>query len=79
MYMYIAPGQGQTTHWAQNIPSKFFAIKRQIPTQVDLSIKSQGYPRVLIYTIFVELHCLMLRAKFQNHRPSGSGEDFLRF
>ena len=24
---------------------------------------------------FVELHCLMLHAKFQNHRPSGSEEE----
>ena len=30
----------------------------------------------MIYTNFVELHCLVLHAKFQNHRPSGSGEDF---
>ena len=38
----------------------------------------QGHPRVKIYTNFVELYCLMLHAKFQNHRPSGSGEeDFL--
>ena len=27
------------------------------------------------YINFVELHCLMLHAKFQNHRPSGSGEE----
>ena len=33
----------------------------------------------MIYINFVELHCLMLHAKFQNHRPSGSGEeDFLK-
>ena len=32
----------------------------------------------MIYTTFVELHSLMLHAKFQNHRPSGSGEDFLK-
>ena len=31
---------------------------------------------VMIYTNFVELHCLMIHVKFQNHRPSGSGEDF---
>ena len=30
-----------------------------------------------MYINFVELHSLMLYAKFQNHRPSGSGEDFL--
>ena len=29
----------------------------------------------MIYITFVELHCLMLHAKFQNHRPSGSGEE----
>ena len=33
----------------------------------------------MIYINFVEFHCLMLLAKFQNHRPSGSGEeDFLK-
>ena len=32
----------------------------------------------MIYIQFVELHCLMLHAKSQNQRPSGSGvEDFL--
>ena len=35
---------------------------------------------VMIYTNFVELHCLMFHARFQNHRPSGSGEeDFKMF
>ena len=35
---------------------------------------------VMIYTNFVELLPLMLHAKFQNHRSSGSGgEDFERF
>ena len=38
----------------------------------------QGHPKVMIYINFVELHCLMLHAKFQNHRPSGSGEEFLK-
>ena len=32
------------------------------------------YSRVMIFTNFVELHCLMLLAKFQNHRPSGLGD-----
>ena len=33
----------------------------------------------MIYTNFVELDCLMLHAKIQTHRPSGSGEeDFLK-
>ena len=40
----------------------------------------QGHPKVMICVYFVELLSLMLHAKFQNHRPSGSGEeDFLRF
>ena len=32
---------------------------------------------VMIYTNFVtvKLDCLVLHAKFQNHRPSGSGEE----
>ena len=29
---------------------------------------------MMIYINFVELLSLMLHAKFQNHRPSGSGE-----
>ena len=29
----------------------------------------------MIYTNFVDLHSLMLHAKFQNHRLSGSEED----
>ena len=29
----------------------------------------------MIHINFVELYCLMLHAKFQNHRPSGSGEE----
>ena len=28
-----------------------------------------------MYTNFVELYCLMLHAKFQNHRSFGSGEE----
>ena len=36
----------------------------------------QGHHRVMIYINFIKLYCLMLHAKFQNHRPSGSGEIF---
>ena len=36
----------------------------------------QGHPRVMMYINFVELFSLMLHAKFQNHRPCGSGEEF---
>ena len=39
----------------------------------------QDHPRVMIYTNFVDLHSQMLHTKFQNHRPSGSEEDFYRF
>ena len=35
----------------------------------------QGQPSVMIYTNFVDLRSLMLHAKFQNHRPSGSEEE----
>ena len=35
----------------------------------------QGRPRVMIYINFVKLQSLMLHTKFQNHRPSGSGEE----
>ena len=39
-----------------------------------------GHPKAMIYINFVELLSLMLHAKFQNRRPSGSGEEFfLRF
>ena len=32
----------------------------------------------MIYINFVELHSLMLQAKFQNHMPSGSGEEYFK-
>ena len=32
----------------------------------------------MIYIKFIELLSLMLHVKFQNHTPSGSGEDFLK-
>ena len=35
----------------------------------------QGHPKVMIYINFVELLSLMLHAKFQNQRPSDSGEE----
>ena len=35
----------------------------------------KGHPKVMIYIKFVELLFLMLHDKFQNHRPSGSGEE----
>ena len=32
----------------------------------------------MIYTNFVDIPSLMIHAKFQNHRPSGSEEDFFK-
>ena len=39
----------------------------------------QGHPSVMIYTNFVDLRSIMLHAKFQNHRPSGSEEEDFNF
>ena len=36
----------------------------------------QGQPRVIIYRNFAGLESLMLHAKFQDHRTSGSGEEY---
>ena len=36
-----------------------------------------GHPKVMIYINFSELLSLMLHAKFQNHRPSCSGEEYV--
>ena len=52
----------------------FFPIQMHGRSKLTLPLKIQGHPTVMIYTNFVELHCLMLHAKFQNHRPSGSQE-----
>ena len=42
----------------------------------DLDVfTDQVHPRVMIYTIFVELETQMLHAKFQDPRPFGSGEE----
>ena len=35
----------------------------------------QGQPRIIIYINFIELESLVLHAKFQDHRNSGSGEE----
>ena len=73
IYMYIAPGQGQTTPWAQNI---FLNINLLSICSFLASFPcrkiGQGHPRVMIYINFVELHSQMLHTKFQNHRPFGS-------
>ena len=45
---------------------------------LTLPLIDQGQPRVIIYINFVELESLMLHTKFQDHRTSGSGEDFFR-
>ena len=38
----------------------------------------QGHPKVMIFIIFVELLSLMFDDKFQNHKPSGSGEKIFK-
>ena len=89
IYMYIAPGWGQTCSWGP-----FFFQNHKSSVHLPISIKffpshdiltifpicnlckiGQGHPRVMIYINFVELIPLMLHDKFQNHRPSGSGEE----
>ena len=57
----------------------FFAIQMHEQPKLTLLSKGQGHPKVMIYTNFVELHCLMLHAKFQNHRPCFGEEDFKGF
>ena len=47
-----------------------------VPTVSTKTRIGQGQPRVIIYINFVELESPMLHAKFQDHRTSGSGEDF---
>ena len=90
IYMYIARGQGQTTSWGQNVfinvnllsicPLNdilpIFPIQMHWQPKLTLLKTGQGHPRVMIYVNFVELHSPMLHAKFQNHRPSSTGEDF---
>ena len=89
MYMYIALRQGQTTPgsifsltllFSQYSPLlQYFPIKRTGDQILPCRKIGQGQPRVIIYINFVELESPMLHTKFQDHRTSGSGEDFLRF
>ena len=59
----------------QALGSKFFQNHKSL---VHFPISFKFFPSNDI--IFVELLSLMLHAKFQNHRPSGSREeDFLKF
>ena len=60
-----------STHILTNFPIRMHG-RPMLTLQLIRSRSSEGHG--LIYTNFVELHCLMLHAKFQNHRPSGSGE-----
>ena len=71
-------------HFLQVLPFKSFQQFSPFKCMGDLCWPCRkighGHPRVMIYRNFVELHCLMLHNKFQNHRPSGSGEeDFFFF
>ena len=56
-------------------------VNAHLISGLTVSIKTrkigQGQPRVIIYINFAELESpvLLLRAKFQDHRTSGSGEE----
>ena len=65
IYMNIAPGGGRPTPGVQ-----FFQNHKY---SVHFPITFKFFPSNDI--IFVELFSLMLHAKFQNHRPSGSREE----
>ena len=64
--------------WANNF--HFFPYKSLCDQIWPWRKISQGQPRVIIWTILVDLPYTMLYTKFQGHRSIGSGEeDFLRF
>ena len=92
IYMYITPEQPleaisflnhKKVHlpiYCKFCPNNFPRFKCVGNLSLPCCKKCQCYPRVMIYTNFVELNCLMLHAKFQNYRPSGSGgEDSYMF
>ena len=57
----------------------YFPIQMHGRPKLTLPQKSQGHPRLMIYTNIVELHSQVLHAKFKNNRPPGSEEeDFLK-
>ena len=53
-----------------------FPLEKPSLPNLTLPQNRSGQPRVTIYTNFVALESMMLHAKFQDHRTSGSGEDF---
>ena len=87
--MYIAPEQCRNNPWVHffkiiNIQSicqitVSFALLMTFlqfpPFKCYCRKIGQGHHRVMIYINFIELHLLVLYAKFQNHRPSGSEEE----
>ena len=56
-----------------------FPIQKHKGPNLTFRKIGNGQPRVIIWTILVELEHPMLHTKFQGHRPFGSGEDFLMF
>ena len=52
-----------------------FSIQMHGRSKLTLPEIGQCHPSVMIYTNFVDLCSLMLHAKFQNQRLSGSEED----
>ena len=86
IYMYIAPGQLQTTPFKNVILLFIWSFPASFSDLITLlqffPIQTHRQPNLIVtfYINFVELESPMLHAKFQNHRTSGSGEeDFLRF
>ena len=93
IYMHIAPEWGQSpadqqlgTQRFQNhkssvhFPISFsndiltiFPIEMHGRHVLTLPYKGQGHHGVIIHINFVELH-----AKFQNHMPSGAGEEYFK-
>ena len=81
IYMYIAPGQGQTTPWGQYFfinkysvnlviswkffPSNDFLTVSPIQTHKRRKI-GQGQQKVIIYTNFLGLESPMMHVKFQD-------------
>ena len=66
---------------ADNLLGSNFFHKHKFSVHLHTPSKFPPFNSILLFfPYFVELHCLLLHAKFQNHRPSGSGEeDFQRF
>ena len=54
----------------------FFQFRLTGDQFCPLSLKGKGQPRVIVLINFVGFNSEMLRAKFKDHRMSGSGEEY---